>query len=114
LCAAQHCCSGKEGRNAGRFRAFIIGLSWSGDFNAKETEAMNERDQELLDKQLQRINPRRRSEGVMVMAILAVFLAGMTFGGFLFAYKSQPMRVASYDVTAAVSVANGAPPTMQQ
>ena len=30
-------------------------------------------------------------------AILAVFFAGMALGGFLFAYKSEPMQIASND-----------------
>ena len=31
----------------------------------------------------------------MILAILAVFFAGMALGGFLFAYKSEPMQIAS-------------------
>jgi hypothetical protein len=48
---------------------------------------MNRRDQELLDKQLH-IAPRH--DGVMILAILAVFLTGMAFGGFVSAYTDQP------------------------
>ena len=72
---------------------------------------MNQRDQELLDKQLQGLNPSPRSDGVMALAVLAVFFVGMAFGGFLFTYKSEPVQVASNDATLVVSLPNGAPPT---
>lgn len=59
--------------------------------------SMNRRDQELLEKQLHTTYVAPRNEGVLILAILAVFFAGMAFGGFLFAYTAQPgpMRVAS-------------------
>jgi hypothetical protein len=74
---------------------------------------MDQRDQELLDKQLRRLNPSPRSEGVMVLAVLTVFFTGMAFGGFLFAYKSEPMRIAANDGIPAMSFLNGAP-TLRQ
>lgn len=61
---------------------------------------MNQHDQELLDKQLWRLRPPRRNDGVMVLAVLAVFFAGIALGGFLFAYKSEPMHIASNDAQA--------------
>jgi hypothetical protein len=64
---------------------------------------MNRRDQELLDKQLSSVHLTPRHDGVMILAILAVFLTGMTVGGFLYAFTDQPMRVAANDVPAAVS-----------
>ena len=79
----------------------------SGKGNFKK---MEQRDQELLDKQLRRLNPPR-SDGVMILAILAVFFAGMALGGFLFAYKSEPMQIASTDATPAIPFPNGAPLT---
>jgi hypothetical protein len=45
---------------------------------------MDRRDQELLDKQLRRVQPVRANDGTMILAIVAVFLAGVTLGGFLF------------------------------
>lgn len=56
---------------------------------------MNRRDQELLDKQMRRFGPVPRSDGTIMLALVAVFLAGMTVGAFAFAYKSEPVRVAS-------------------
>lgn len=51
---------------------------------------MNRRDQELLDKQLHAIYVPPRSDGVLMLGILAVFFAGIALGGFLFAYTSEP------------------------
>jgi hypothetical protein len=56
---------------------------------------MDQHDQELLDKQLRGLNPSPPNDGIMVLAILAVFFAGMTLGGFLSAYQSEPMQIAS-------------------
>jgi hypothetical protein len=61
---------------------------------------MTPRDQELLDKQLRTVDSRP-AEGVLMLAIAAVFFTGMAFGGFLFAYTDQPpLRVAANDVAA--------------
>jgi hypothetical protein len=68
---------------------------------------MDQRDQELLDKQLRQLNPSPRSDSVMMLAILAVFFAGVVIGGFLFAYKSEPLQIALNDATTATSVPNG-------
>jgi hypothetical protein len=59
-------------------------------------------DQELLDKQL-RIAPRH--DGIIMLAILAIFFTGMALGGFLSAYSSKPspMQIASNDITSAIS-----------
>ena len=46
--------------NAGRFCTFHLDISGKGDF-----QKMDQRDQELLDKQLRRLNPPR-SDGVMI------------------------------------------------
>ena len=93
-----------ERRNAGRFRAFHMGVS------SKSGEKMDQRDQELLDKQLRQLNLSPRSDGVIILAILAVFFAGMTLSGFLFSYKSEPVQIASNDATPAVSLPNVPPP----
>lgn len=70
---------------------------------------MDQRDQELLDKQLRGINPSPRNDGVLILAIVAVFLAGIILGGFLSAYKSEPMQIASNDATPGILLPNGAP-----
>ena len=41
---------------------------------------MDRRDQELLDTQMKRFQPPSRRDGLMILAIVGVFLAGMTAG----------------------------------
>jgi hypothetical protein len=63
-----------------------------------EKEQMTRHDQELLDKQLSRIDSRA-PEGVLMLAIATVFFTGMAVGGFLFAYTDQPpLRMAANDI----------------
>jgi hypothetical protein len=57
---------------------------------------MDRRDQELLDKQMRRLTPPR-NEGVIAMMLAAMFLVGMTLGGFLSAHQSEPIQIASMD-----------------
>jgi hypothetical protein len=59
---------------------------------------MDQRDQELLQKQLRAINPAPRHDGVIIATLLVGFLAGMTLGGFLVGHTNESMRVASNDV----------------
>jgi hypothetical protein len=47
----------------------------------------------------------------MIVAILAIFFAGITLGSFLSAYRSEPMQIAWND---AISLPNGVPPTTRQ
>jgi len=56
---------------------------------------IDRRDKELLDKQLRRFSPATRSEGTLILAPVAVFLAGMTVGALAFAYKVEPMSITS-------------------
>jgi hypothetical protein len=57
---------------------------------------MDRRDQELLDKQMRRLTPPR-NDGVIAMMLAAMFLVGMTLGGFLSAHQSEPIQIASMD-----------------
>ena len=50
---------------------------------------MDQRDWELLDKQLQGPNPSRRNNGGMFLTVVAIFFAGMTLGSILFAHESN-------------------------
>jgi hypothetical protein len=68
---------------------------------------MDQRDQELLDKQLRGLSPPRRNDGIMILMVVVVFFAGMTFGDVLFTLQSVPMRTASNDLTAAIFLPNG-------
>ena len=64
---------------------------------------MDRHDQELLDRQLGHLMPPPRSDGVLILAILAVFFGGMALGGFLFGYESGPTRLAANNVPPAMS-----------
>lgn len=64
---------------------------------------MTPQDQELLEKQLRGID-NRPPEGILMLAIAAVFFAGMAVGGFLFAYTDRPpLRLAANDIAAHTS-----------
>ena len=74
---------------------------------------MNQRDQELLDKQLWGCSsrPPRNEVGLVVVA---VFLVGMAVGAILFTHDSKLKQIASHDAgTAISSLLNGLPPTMR-
>jgi hypothetical protein len=69
---------------------------------------MDQRDQDLLDKQVQKISPTSRHDGVLMLAVIGVFIAGILLGGSLYSNTDTPMRIAAND-TAAV-VPHGPPP----
>jgi len=71
---------------------------------------MDQREQELLDKQLRWLSPSPRNDRVIVLATVAAFLAGVTLGGALFAHEGHPMQIVSNSAMAAISPTNGAPP----
>ena len=75
---------------------------------------MDQRDQELLDKQLWGVSPSPpRNGGIISLAFVAVFLTGTAIGGILFASESKQMQMASHDAQASISLLNGVPPTMR-
>jgi hypothetical protein len=62
------------------------GVRWFGELQ------MDRRDQELLDKQMAHVALTPRNDGAVMLALTAVFFAGMTIGGFLYAYTGAPIR----------------------
>ena len=75
---------------------------------------MNQRDQELLDKQLWGVSPTPpRNKGALSLAFLAVFLGGLSIGGFLFAHRSTQAQMSAQDPLIVLSLLNGAPPTLR-
>ena len=54
---------------------------------------MNRRDQELLEKQLHTTYIAPRNDGVLILAVLAVFFAGIALGGFFSPIPPQPGRL---------------------
>jgi hypothetical protein len=83
-------------------------------FLVEEILTMNERDQELLDKQLHGQNIMPRSDGVMILAILAVFFTGIAVGGFLYAYTDDPVQIAANDTVLPITQPHNAPRLMSQ
>jgi hypothetical protein len=71
---------------------------------------MNQRDLELLDKELWGVSPAPRSGDIIGVAFVTVFLAGIAIGGVLFTHDSKPTQTASHDAVAAISLLNGVPP----
>jgi hypothetical protein len=55
---------------------------------------MDRRDEELLGKQLHGLTVAPRGDGAIIVTIVAVFLAGVALGSFLFAYKGAPLQIA--------------------
>jgi hypothetical protein len=58
---------------------------------------MDPRDEELLDKQMRRLVPTPRNDGLLALAIAAVFLVGLTLGGVVAGHKAEPLRTAAND-----------------
>ena len=75
---------------------------------------MDQRDWELLDKQLSGISlSPPRNGGIIGLAFIAVFLTGTVVGGIVFAHDSKQAQT-SRDAMAAISFLNGVPPTTRQ
>lgn len=70
---------------------------------AKTTVAMDQRDQEFLRKQLRHVPPSPRGEGTVMLALVAVFLAGMTVGALMSDYQA-PTRHGAERTRTAMSV----------
>jgi hypothetical protein len=64
---------------------------------------MTRQDEELLDKQLRRLYHAPRNDSVLILAIVAMFLAGMALGLFM----QTDERTASNDMMIAIFLPNG-------
>jgi hypothetical protein len=58
---------------------------------------MNQRDQELLDKQMRRLTPPR-NEGAIAVMLAAMFLVGIALGNVLSPHQSAPTQIASTQI----------------
>ncbi|MGB8107310.1 MAG: hypothetical protein WCF47_23850 [Pseudolabrys sp.] len=75
---------------------------------------MNQRDQELLDKQLWGVSPGPpRNGGMISVAFVVVFLVGIAIGDILLARESKLMQTASHDAMAVISLLDSVPPNMR-
>jgi hypothetical protein len=71
---------------------------------------MDQREQELLDKQL-KVASRSPRNGILSLGL--VFLAGIAIGGILFAQESKRMQIASHDAVTAIAHLKGVSPIMR-
>jgi len=69
---------------------------------------MDQRDWELLDKQLRGANLPQRNDSLTVFTVVAVLLAGIAFGSLVVTHESSPTRVASNHTVAMACDYNGA------
>jgi hypothetical protein len=76
---------------------------------------MNQRDLELLDKELWGVSPNPPLErGAVGLMFTVAFLGGLLMGGTLFAHKSgqtQQTHMTSHDAAIVLSLLDGSPPT---
>jgi hypothetical protein len=89
-------------------RRFFTRFIWA--FPVMEVQEMEQRDWELLDKQMRGLSTPR-NDAIMVLTDAAVFFAGKTLGGFLFPREGE---VESRRGGTATTRPNGAPPTARQ
>jgi hypothetical protein len=67
--------------------------------------AMDRRDRDLLNKQLGRLSPPPRNEGMLILAIVAVFVVGMMAGASLFSRNSElPVQTAATETVPLITV----------
>jgi hypothetical protein len=72
---------------------------------------MNQRDQELLDKQLWGVSTNPKSARDALGLVLVAFVGGLLMGGILFAHKSEQTKMATPDAGIVLSLLSGSPPT---
>ena len=58
---------------------------------------MNRRDQELLNRQMRRFQPPSRRDGLIIVALVAAFLAGVAASGILSFGSHSPAQPPSDD-----------------
>ena len=75
---------------------------------------MNERDQELLDRQLWGVSPSSPPRGgSLALAFVASFLGGLLIGGILLPHKSNQVRVTTGDTPTALSLLDNSQATLR-
>jgi hypothetical protein len=75
---------------------------------------MNERDQELLDKQLWGVSPSPPPRGdSLLLAFVASFLGGLLLGAILLPHKSNPVHVTTGDTPTALSLLDNSQATLR-
>jgi hypothetical protein len=77
---------------------------------------MNRHDHELLDGQMSHLQPAPRRDGMLILVLAGVFIAGMTAGGLLLTFASTPSKPTALDDgrTALAFLLNGTANTDRQ
>jgi hypothetical protein len=73
---------------------------------------MNRRDRTLLNKQIGKLTVPPANGPLLMLVVAAVFVAGMTLGGFLVGFRGAPMHIAANDTR--LSLPGAAPPVRRQ
>jgi hypothetical protein len=68
---------------------------------------MDDRDRELLDRQMRNLQPPPRPDGLMILILTGVFLAGMTLGTLLFGIHPRVQTATNDGKTALAFLLNG-------
>ena len=68
---------------------------------------MDRRDWDLLNKQMRRLQPSPPPNGIMVLMLAGIFVAGMTTGALLFTSGSPPVQTATDGKAALAFLLNG-------
>jgi hypothetical protein len=75
---------------------------------------MNQRDLELLDKELWGVSPNPRLErDALGLMVIVAFVGGLLMGGTLFAHKYEKTQMTSYDAASVLSLLSESPPARQ-
>jgi hypothetical protein len=73
---------------------------------------VNQRDLELLDKELWGVSPNPPLErGALGLMLIVAFVGGLLMGGILLAHKNEQTRMTSHDAASVLSLLSGLPPT---
>jgi hypothetical protein len=77
---------------------------------------MNRHDRELLDRQMSRRQTAPRRDGILILVMTGVFIAGLTAGGLLLTFGSKPPTSTALDDgrTALAFLLNGTANTTRQ
>jgi hypothetical protein len=75
---------------------------------------MNQRDLELLDKELWGVSPNPQLErGALGLMVIVAFVGGLLMGGTLFAHKYEKTQMTSHDAANVLSLLSESAPARQ-
>lgn len=99
-CTKQYASYADRSKLCGDGTRYLLAITEIESSNSK----MDQRDKELLEKQLSWVRPSPRRDGISMLLALAFFVAGLLLGSTLFAFFDRPMLMASNSSPAAVTI----------